>query len=133
MTTTVYTLGYTGRKPHDIKALVTALDATLIDIRFSPLSRCAYWTKQAFVTLLGDRYQHLKALGNANYKSDGPVHLVDFAAGEAHIAASPRPVVLMCGCKDAHTCHRTHVAQLLRNHGYTVEEVGAHTLQPTLL
>lgn len=104
MTNKIYTIGYTGRKPQEIKEIVERLDAILLDIRFAPRSRVPRWAKKNLITLIGeDRYQHLKALGNVNYKSGGPIQFVDFEAGRAAIEASDKPVVLMCGCKDYHT------------------------------
>jgi len=79
----LYTLGYTGRKPVDVHQLAIAHRAMLVDIRFSPRSRAAYWQKGALERLLGDRYVHLQALGNVNYRTGGPVQLADYATGKA--------------------------------------------------
>lgn len=124
MTDRVYTIGYSGRKPEEIKQLLKDHDAVLFDIRFSPRSRVPYWNAGPFRQLLGDSYRHVKELGNKNFKDhDAGIELVDFEAGVALIAASKKPVFLMCGCPDPEHCHRTAAAALLRERGYDVEEV----------
>lgn len=124
MTTKIYTIGYTGRKPEEIKQAVRERGAVLLDIRFSPRSRVPQWTKKRLTELLGERYKHVKALGNINYKG-GPIELVDFEAGKAIIDGFEVPVVLMCACKDQHRCHRTTVAQMLQAQGdYQIQEIG---------
>lgn len=124
MTQQIYTLGYSGRSPAEIKQLVDNLDAVLLDIRFSPRSRIPHWAGKNLRALLGEtRYQHLKALGNRNYKG-GPIALVDYEAGQAAITQAKRPVILMCVCHDYHTCHRAVVAERLRAAGFQVTELG---------
>lgn len=123
MTNQVFTLGYSGRKPHQIKELIDQHDAVLFDIRFSPRSRVPYWSGSALEALLGKaRYTHVKALGNENYRG-GPTKLVNFEAGLETIRASAKPVILMCACKDPAHCHRTEVADMLREHGLEVAEL----------
>ncbi len=39
----IYTFGYTGKKPSDLKAEAERLDAVVVDIRFSPNSRVPHW------------------------------------------------------------------------------------------
>jgi uncharacterized protein (DUF488 family) len=131
MTRQVFTLGYSGRTPDEIRQIVEDHDAILFDIRFSPRSRVPQWTRKQLTALMGaDRYQHIKALGNQNYKGDGPVELVDYQAGKAQIAAADRVVILMCACKHPQSCHRTVVAELLRADGFTVREVGETSARP---
>lgn len=125
MTTTVYTIGYSGRKPEELKQIAKDLNATLLDIRFSPRSRLPQWAGSNVKSLVDGDYQHIKALGNANYKGDGPVEIVDYAAGRAAIRANQRPVILMCACGDPTHCHRTVVANMLREEGFTVTELNA--------
>jgi uncharacterized protein (DUF488 family) len=130
MTQKIYTLGYSGRTPAALKAIIDNLDAMLFDIRFSPRSRDPRWARKNIEALLGpDRYRHVKALGNVNYKG-GPIEFVDFAAGLELIKQSPRPVVLLCVCKDPAICHRTVAATRLRELGFTVTEVGQAKADP---
>lgn len=111
---TVYTFGYTGRQPQELAAIAASLDALVVDIRFSPYSRNHLWNKRALLGVLGNRYQHLKALGNENYKG-GPIKLLDPQAGVAAIRPwlSERPIILICVCKEVAWCHRKVAAELL--------------------
>lgn len=121
MTQRVYTIGYGGRKPSEIKQIAEALDAIVFDIRFSPRSRNPQWAGKNVKALLGDRYHHVREFGNRNYKG-GAIELVDFDAGRGLIEDSSRPVILMCVCKDPACCHRTTIAEQLRAEGFEVEE-----------
>lgn len=120
----VYTIGYAGRSHTEIEQLVTSMDATLVDIRYSPRSAKAGFNKSQLKKALGERYLHLSDFGNDNYseKDDKPIEIHDYEAGLAKLryetANSERPVVLMCGCKDVHTCHRTVVGQRLQEDGF---------------
>ena len=67
-----------------ITTLAERLDGVVVDIRFSPRSRIPDWSAGRLQKLLGDRYQHLPALGNRNYKS-GAVEFVDLEAGVVEI------------------------------------------------
>lgn len=126
MTRQVYTIGYTGRKPEEVKRIVRDMDAVLFDIRFSPRSRIPQWAGSNVSALVGvGNYRHVKALGNANYKGDGPVELVNYPAGLAAILASTRPVILMCACGNPATCHRTVVAHMLAADGLEVVEISS--------
>ena len=102
------------------KALAECLDAIVFDVRFSPFSRNPEWSGKRLSALLGRRYRHVKALGNANYKNGGDIELVDFAGGLAMIDASPKPVMLMCVCSKWHSCHRTVIAEKLRALGFNI-------------
>jgi uncharacterized protein (DUF488 family) len=113
---TIYTIGYSGWKPEQLRDTIHALGAVLVDVRFSPRSRQPQWAGGNLAKLVGaGSYRHLKALGNENYKNGGPIKLVDTQAGVAALAPilAERPVVLLCGCKDHHTCHRTTAAHAL--------------------
>lgn len=62
------------------------------------------------------RYTHIKALGNLNYRG-GTIILVDAENGIKSLAAILNwpgidAIVLLCGCRDVHTCHRKVVAEL---------------------
>ena len=122
MTDRVFTIGYSGRKPAEIKLLAEELDATVFDVRFSPRSRVPHWSRKRLTESLGDRYRHVRALGNRNYRS-GPIELEDFPAGLALIQESDRPIILMCACKDPAICHRTTIAEKLRKVGMQVAEL----------
>lgn len=62
------------------------------------------------------QYRWLRQLGNENYKG-GAIVLNDAKAGVDHVCDLLRlgcTVILLCGCKDPATCHRTHAAGLIR-------------------
>jgi len=125
MTNQVYTIGYSGRKPEEVKQIACDLGAVLFDIRFSPRSRIPQWAGSNVKALVGaGNYLHMKALGNANYKVDGPIAILDYNAGRLAIEQSTRPVILMCACTHYATCHRATVANMLQSDGFTVEEIG---------
>lgn len=109
---TLYTLGYSGWKPADLAATVERLDAVLWDIRMSPWSKSPQWQGHALRKLLGARYVHMQALGNANYKSGGPIDLANPRAAEepARRVLERSPLILLCGCADVMRCHRFEAA-----------------------
>lgn len=110
----LYTFGYSGRRPEELLALAEQLDAIITDIRFSPRSRVPQWSGGRLVRFLGDRYCHLPALGNRNYKG-GPMELVDPETGIAQVAdlLAHQPVVLLCVCADVERCHRRLAAEAI--------------------
>lgn len=63
---TIYTMGYAGWAPADLRDEVLRLGVTLIDVRIAPTSKSPQWRKEALAALLGPRYTHLPALGNRN-------------------------------------------------------------------
>jgi uncharacterized protein (DUF488 family) len=127
MTQQVYTFGYSGHTSAQLKQLAEELDAIVFDIRFSPRSRDPQWSGKRLRAALGHRYQHIRELGNENYKS-GPIQLVDFVqlvdfeAGRTLIEDSNKPVILMCVCHNYHDCHRSVVASKLAAFGIATKE-----------
>jgi len=131
MTTTIYTYGYGGKHPEELEKIVAELNATIFDVRFSPRSRNPAWLGKRLRERFGDRYQHVKAFGNANYKG-GDILIVDYEAGKALIEQSERAVILVCVCKDPVICHRTYIAKKLVEEGFTVEELTTYRIQEVL-
>ena len=111
---TIYTIGYAGWSPDQLRATVEELGAELWDIRYSPWSKSPQWQGHALRRLLGPAYVHMAALGNQNYKG-GEILLVapERAVEPARRVMARRPLVLLCGCKDWATCHRTVAARYL--------------------
>ena len=133
MTGQAYGIGYHGRTLADIKRILQALDAVLVDIRFAPHSRNPEFRKAHLEAALGSRYVYLRAFGNRNYKG-GPVAIVDYEAGRAALEALDRPALLMCMCPDPAACHRTTVLQQLAADGFAAQEWDEPQLrQPRLL
>jgi uncharacterized protein (DUF488 family) len=124
VTKKVYTIGYTGRTPEELWTIAETLDADIFDIRFSPRSRVAHWNGGRLIEALAGRYRWVQALGNAGYKI-GTTRLLDFDAGREEIERNPRPVILMCACKDYADCHRSAIADKLRALGFDVHEIQA--------
>jgi uncharacterized protein (DUF488 family) len=120
MTLEVYTLGYSGRNLIELMWIARALDAVIFDIRYSVWSYNPEFRQKRLAKALGERYRHVGDLGNINHYGGGEIQLVDYAAGRVQIEASERPVVLMCACRNAETCHRTTIANRLRAEGFTV-------------
>lgn len=122
MTTKVYTVGYGGRKPHEIADFVTSLDAVLFDVRYNPWSSYFAFSRPQLEKQYGPRYKWVKYLGNAAAR-EGGIRIADLDAGIELIRQSDRPVILMCGCKDPAGCHRTIIAARLRDLGFEVTEL----------
>lgn len=123
----IYLAGYTSRKPAMLKAIVERLGARLIDIRYSPNSRVPQWRQKVLVELVGDAYYHLPSLGNERFR-EKVIWINNFDAGENWIFWYMRehpnqPLILLCACKDAATCHRTVVGNALTAKGYQVQEL----------
>ncbi|MGD9932720.1 MAG: hypothetical protein AB7T37_03295 [Dehalococcoidia bacterium] len=110
---TLYTFGYTGRSPQELKELADSLGAAVVDTRYSPNSRDARWRRSPLERVLGSLYQGAgETLGNVNYKA-GPIRLADEERGLAALGAqlAHQPIILLCMCRDAAVCHRTYIAQ----------------------
>lgn len=125
----LYTVGYWQiGKPEKLRAWVESHDAILLDIRMSPRSQNPTWSGGSLRAMFGARYQHIPALGNKNYNNGQPIALANPMAGleavKVHLVA--HPVVLMCACKDVHTCHRKVAAEYLHEQtGATVYHLSA--------
>jgi uncharacterized protein (DUF488 family) len=125
--TQLYTMGYSGLSPAKVKKIVDNLGAVLVDIRLVARSRIPHWNKSRLEELFAGDYMHVPSLGNLNYKRGGSIAIANFALGKQslEIIASSlhKPMVLMCACHNAETCHRTMVAAMLRADGFAVEEL----------
>lgn len=120
----IYTTGYTGKKPDDLRLMIARMRATLIDIRLSPNSRVSQWRRESLALLLGDSYVNIKSLGNENYKNGGEIRIFNFALGYSLLHSYLEgDVILMCACKDYSTCHRREIADRLKALGHQVEEL----------
>jgi hypothetical protein len=128
--TRVYTAGYSGQNPDDLKMLADHLNATVVDIRISVASiRKPEWSQDSLVALLGHwktmpsgwRYCHIPMWGNKNRFSGGAMELAEARVGLTVFETLPeRPAILLCACYFETTCHRSLVADLLRERGYEI-------------
>jgi hypothetical protein len=117
---TVSTLGYAAlgsaqvleqRMEKDPKTL-------LIDIRFLPVSRWRpFWRKCALKARYGNRYIHLRGLGNVNYKHwEKGIQLYDPTTPLLLLRGYMQEgysLILLCACQDPASCHRSTVYDLL--------------------
>ncbi len=117
-----YTTGFAGRDINDLKTMLDALGAALIDVRFSPTSETMRWRQIYLKTLLREKYHHLPQLGNRAFRERG-VSIQNLDLGIKILLSFNSNAVLMCGCADLKTCHRHIIAQELRHKGYEAEEL----------
>lgn len=115
---TIYTLGYAGWSPAELRDELLRLGVSVIDVRIAPTSKSPQWRKEALAELLGPIYSHLPALGNRNAFTGGPAELAAPAQALAPVAAllARGPVALLCGCADPARCHRGLAAAYLAEH-----------------
>lgn len=122
MIATIYSIGYSIRE--DQQRLIEIMNADpraiIIDTRKSPVSRIEGWNESELRKAWGKRYQWLgMTLGNVNYKPEDRakgIQLVDEEAGIRTLINGLKydhSLVLLCGCQDACTCHRTCIARKL--------------------
>jgi len=112
----IYTLGYTGCDPGDLRDLAHLKSTVVIDTRFSPRSRVPAWDGAALKALLGGSYTHDRNLGNRNYKNGRPIEIVNLRRGLEGVKAYLKHdlnVLLLCACSDLKTCHRRVIADAL--------------------
>lgn len=107
--TQVYTLGYARWTIEQVATTLQDLDGVLVDIRHAPYTSKPGFTKSELDARFRDRYRHLEAFGNVNYK-DGPIKLANPERGLKVIRELHRVPILMCGCRSATECHRSTVA-----------------------
>lgn len=75
----------------------------------------------------------MACLGNRNYAGDGPIELAapHRAVEPARVTLEKRPIVLLCACKDAETCHRSVAADYLAERLHTtIEHLTPSTVLP---
>ena len=112
----IYTLGYSGWSVEAIKTFLESVNGVAVDVRMVPRSRVAAFNGTAFSRLLGERYYWLSDFGNVNYKSNGPIQIVNFDQGAGRLGIlrdAGKAVVLLCGCADINVCHRKILAERL--------------------
>lgn len=115
---TIYTYGYSNSDPQHLARYAAHVDAIVIDTRMKPVSRNPGWNKGRLQALLGERYLHVGALGNVNYKTGGEIKLADPDRGVEIVSGvlTNHPVILLCACKDVAECHRKVAAELIAEH-----------------
>lgn len=118
----VWTTGYSNWHVSELHGEAVKRNAIVVDIRKSPYSNREEWQIENLVMRMGEWYGHLPQWGNKNYKG-GPIEIVDFDSGLRMFRAIKRNVILMCGCSKLTGCHRSTIANRLRQHGIESEEL----------
>lgn len=124
----IYTAGYQSHTPLALRVLAECLQAAVVDVRLSPRSANPAWRLPFLQATFGDRYLHLGEWGNIHYNDGLPIQISDFAGGlhllQAWLALEDyQAVILLCQCRDAECCHRTVLANSLRELGCAVREL----------
>jgi len=102
-----------------LQEIMSTPDTLLLDIRYRPVSRYRpQWNKKRLLARWGKRYAHSSKLGNINYRDRTlPIVLVEPEPTITQVAYNLEGgynIVVMCACKDEHTCHRTPVIELIQ-------------------
>ena len=128
----VYLWGYEGYKPSRLAQLMKDLDASVVDIRYSPNSRNAAWGKSSLMGTHGIsmRYYHIPELGNINYQG-GAIIIKDLNAGVYRLTQIQGNIILMCVCRHSADCHRSVIAAELQRRGYEVTDISSVKRVPT--
>ncbi len=122
MTQKIFTTGYTGKNINDLKPMLEALDAILIDIRFAPHSRIMHWQKVYLKALLGNKYRHVQNLGNRTFKED-KITIQNLQLGLETVLSLNQNAVLMCACEISENCHRRAIIAELNKRNIETGEI----------
>ncbi len=117
-----YMTGYAGKDINDLKPLLDALDAVLVDVRFSPTSEIMRWRQIYLKALLRGKYYHVPQLGNRSFR-EGKAQIQNLDLGIKVLVSFNANAVLMCECADPKECHRLIIAQELQRKGFEAEEL----------
>lgn len=117
-----YTTGYADKDIKDLKPMLDALDAVLVDVRFSPTSDIMRWRQIYLKTLLRDNYHHVAQLGSRAFRERGN-QIQNLDLGIKILISFNATAVLMCECADSKDCHRLGILQVLRHKGFEAEEL----------
>ena len=118
----IYTTGYGGKNIVDLKPMLDALDAVLIDIRFVPHSDILHWRKTYLKVLLDWNYLHIPNLGNRTFKEE-KITIQNLKLGIETVLNLNKNAVLMCGCEKLENCHRLVIAGELLKQGIETVEI----------
>jgi uncharacterized protein (DUF488 family) len=73
--------------------------------------------------MLKNRYRHVAALGNRNYKTHDKIQIHNLEIGIRLIESWNANVILLCACENLEKCHRRVVKNELEKRGREVEEI----------
>jgi len=117
-----YTTGFAGKDINDLKPILAALDAVLVDVRFSPSSEIMRWRQIYLKALLREKYHHLPQLGSRAFR-EGKAQIQNLELGIKILVSFNTNAILMCECADPKKCHRIIIAQELRRKGFEAVEL----------
>lgn len=120
----IYTLGYARWSVDEVGHTLETLDAALVDVRYNPSTSKPGFSRNELQARFPDRYLHVAAFGNVNYKG-GPIQLADPERGLQRVEALNDRPVLMCGCRDPKSCHRSVVAERIAEEGEPIKHLRA--------
>lgn len=133
----IFTAGYALWTPDALAAKAEELNAWVTDVRLHPYSKKPGFNLDDLVISM-PAYYWLWTYGNVNHGRGGPIQLKQPLAA-AHMLriglTTGRPsAILLCGCKDHKTCHRTTAAEHYRDwyhHNHSTGTVEIEHLYPT--
>jgi len=108
------TAGYKNFSFYQFKDLVEDLDALIVDVRYVPYTPLPFWSIGTLQEKFGEKYIHIKELGNINYKDKTNIEIADFSTGLIRFVVASegfKTCILLCGCIDVNKCHRKIVAE----------------------
>lgn len=114
--TTIYTLGYSQvGSLEQLVEVAAEYQAVVVDVRYRRFSRVPRWSEGSLRAALGQQYLACEALGNKNYKGEygEGIMLANVSRGVAQLKSvlAETNVILLCACKEWHTCHRRDAAE----------------------
>ena len=118
----IFTTGYTAKDINDLRPMLDALDAILIDIRFAPYSQVLHWRQIYLKVLLGSKYLHIPNLGNRTYK-ENKITIQNLQLGLETVLSLSKNAILMCACETAEKCHRRVIIAELKKRNIETEEI----------
>jgi uncharacterized protein (DUF488 family) len=118
----IYSTGYTGKDINELKPMLSALDAVLVDVRFSPNSQVLHWRQMYLKILLKHRYLHVPNLGNRTYKED-KITIQNLRLGVEILVKADENAVLFCACEKVQNCHRRYIIEALNKQNIEVKEL----------
>jgi uncharacterized protein (DUF488 family) len=118
----IYSTGYTGKDINDLKPMLSALDAVLVDVRFSTNSQVLHWRQTYLKLLLKHKYLHIPNLGNRTFKED-KITIQNLQLGVETLLKLDENAVIFCACEHVENCHRRYIIDELRKQNVEVEEL----------
>jgi uncharacterized protein (DUF488 family) len=121
----IYSVGYMNITLSDLKTFSESSDAVVVDIRYQPYSKMrVFWNKDYLSSIFGERYIHIKELGNVNYKSKD-IKIYNINSGLEQLGSiMDKNIILFCSCKDYNKCHRKNISEAIADRfSVDVEEI----------